>query len=454
MKEVYRKPALPALFGILLGGGMLFLLFLLTSLGRNREAVERMYQDTRVLFRVLPGTAVTEGMTVSLNKGEQILETGLAERFYGEMQCQAMVGAENRGLIGFQTVYGTNNPESFAENRQLQISYGAGYDASVFQLSGNLCLLEEKTARENALEIGDRVMLVPCIAEYVIEEEAPTLEFILAGTYESGEMGMIGNAVVMPLKAFFREKEIPVLQFAESTAINGGNSSAPIVDLRRALWHSDRERWETLGGLIYSKEMAKRFKSFTEFSFVLKAEYNRSCEKVSEELQRLLGSTMNYLVYSDARTLENAVQPLERRLEMTETVLPLLKGVLVLICGLLCVLMTKLRQNNLLIRRVYGESLLAAMGKEWLGILAGMAPGFVVSGVLTGGYGVRNRWGIGSSLTAVSDSKGLSSASGVSGLWSLLLVILILCMILPFVIWLFTGRSLLGMYQTYNKGGE
>ena len=47
MKEVYRKPALPALFGILLGGGMLFLLFLLTSLGRNREAVERMYQDTR-----------------------------------------------------------------------------------------------------------------------------------------------------------------------------------------------------------------------------------------------------------------------------------------------------------------------------------------------------------------------------------------------------------------------
>ena len=178
------------------------------------------------------------------------------------------------------------------------------------------------------------------------------------------------------------------------------------------------------------------------------------CEKVSEELQRLLGSTMNYLVYSDARTLENAVQPLERRLEMTETVLPLLKGVLVLICGLLCVLMTKLRQNNLLIRRVYGESLLAAMGKEWLGILAGMAPGFVVSGVLTGGYGVRNRWGIGSSLTAVSDSKGLSSASGVSGLWSLLLVILILCMVLPFVIWLFTGRSLLGMYQTYNKGGE
>ena len=365
-----------------------------------------------------------------------------------------MVGAENRGLIGFQTVYGTNNPESFAENRQLQISYGAGYDASVFQLSGNLCLLEEKTARENALEIGDRVMLVPCIAEYVIEEEAPTLEFILAGTYESGEMGMIGNAVVMPLKAFFREKEIPVLQFAESTAINGGNSSAPIVDLRRALWHSDREQWETLGGLIYSKEMAKRFKSFTEFSFVLKAEYNRSCEKVSEELQRLLGSTMNYLVYSDARTLENAVQPLERRLEMTETVLPLLKSVLVLICGLLCVLMTKLRQNNLLIRRVYGESLLAAMGKEWLGILAGMAPGFVVSGVLTGGYGVRNRGDIGSSLTAVSDSKGWFSASGVSGLWSLLLVILILCMILPFVIWLFTGRSLLGMYQTYNKGGE
>ena len=79
MKEVYRKPALPALFGILLGGGMLFLLFLLTSLGRNREAVERMYQDTRVLFRVLPGTAVTEGMTVSLNKGEQILETGLSQ---------------------------------------------------------------------------------------------------------------------------------------------------------------------------------------------------------------------------------------------------------------------------------------------------------------------------------------------------------------------------------------
>lgn len=129
---------------------MLFLLFLLTSLGRNREAVERMYQDTRVLFRVLPGTAVTEGMTVSLNKGEQILETGLAERFYGEMQCQAMVGAENRGLIGFQTVYGTNNPESFAENRQLQISYGAGYDASVFQLSGNLCLLE-KRQREKML---------------------------------------------------------------------------------------------------------------------------------------------------------------------------------------------------------------------------------------------------------------------------------------------------------------
>ena len=43
MKEGYRKPALPALFGILLGGGMLFLLFLLTSLGRNREAVERMF---------------------------------------------------------------------------------------------------------------------------------------------------------------------------------------------------------------------------------------------------------------------------------------------------------------------------------------------------------------------------------------------------------------------------
>lgn len=209
-----------------------------------------------------------------------------------------------------------------------------------------------------------------------------------------------------------------------------------------------------LGGLIYSKEMAKRFKSFTEFSFVLKAEYNRSCEKVSERVQRLLGSTMNYLLYSDVRILENAVQPLERRLEMTETVLPLLKSVLVLICGLLCALMTKLRQNNLLIRRVYGESLLAAMGKEWLGILAGMAPGFGVAGVLTGGYGIRNQGGFGSSLTAVSGSEGLFSTNGVSDLWSLLSAILILCMVLPFLIWLFTGRSLLGMYQTYNKGGE
>ncbi len=277
-----------------------------------------------------------------------------------------------------------------AQNHQLTISYGAGYDDAKFAASADLCLLEAELAKAAGLAPGDGILVAGCLLDYTLEDTPPMLSLTLAGTYTAGEEQRLAGGVLVPDALF-----------------------------------SGRD------GLLYSSQMEEYWGAYTEFSFILDPAYNRDYRASTETLQTALGQTRDFLLYSDSRVLENAVEPLSRRLQTQDTLLPLLLAALVAGCGLLSVLLAMSWQNDLMIRLVFGERRPVAMGREWCGVCLAFAPGAAVSGAVL-----------------LACALGGLAARHAALLWGASLAI---SLPLPLLTWLLAGGNLIRLYQAYGR---
>lgn len=389
MKYIYRRPLLPFLYALLLLGGVTLTLLFSENMAGNRRAVDEMYANARIQFRVLPGTAAAAGLELPLERAERLKDTGLITQVYRELHCPVAAASEN-GFLAFQTAYGTSNIAAFSQTRNLSVAYGEGYDDARFQEKKNLCLIEARLAEKYGLVPGDRIELMGCMLEYMLMEDAAPVELTLAGTYTNGDQQLLESAILVSDELFMAG-----------------------------------------GGLIYNNEMAKRWQYYTNFSFILDPAHNREYHMAHATLQEELGETTSFLLYSDSRVLENAIQPLERRLQTQDTLLPLLQLSLVAGCALLSVLMALYRKNDLLIRLVFGERRLSAMGKEWCGVCLAMAPGAALAGIVL--------------LIGALYGVSIASAAGLCG------SALVICLLLPLLTWTLSGGRLIQLYQSFKR---
>ncbi|MDO4564937.1 MAG: ABC transporter permease [Clostridia bacterium] len=393
MKQLFRKPLLPAVYALLLLLGVALTLLFSENMAQNRRTVDEMYENTRIQLRVLPGTSAPAGLELPLSRARAVMDTGLAQNVYTERNCPVLT-ASGDGVIAFQTAYGVSSSDVFDQNRQLSVEYGEGYDSAAFDASSDLCLMESGLAQNYGLAPGDELFIVPCRINFVIEPQAPTLTLTIAGVYESSGNVTFSESVIVPDALF-----------------------------------SGREAF------LYSDDMERLWQHYTEFAFTLNPEHNRNYVQAQATLQTALGNTTDFVLYSDSRVLQNAVGPLEQRIQTQSTLLPLLQLALMAGCALLAILLALSRQNDLVIRLVFGERRIVAMGAEWGLILLGMLPGIALTGL----------------ALLVCSLLGLEAGGALKQAGLSLALSLPLPPLAWLTVWLFGGGGLIKLYQSRSR---
>ncbi len=330
MKWIIRKPVLPIILLAILLSGTFLVMLLSYNMKSNRETVDRLYDETILKFRVLPGTNALSTLELPLNIADSISQIKEIDSTYCELHCPSVIGTPT-GYFNFVETYGTSDMEAFAQAKKLEITYGEGYNAEVFRTDNTLCLLDESLVAACELNIGDTVSVAGCIIEYVLEDEAPILEFTLAGTYKSEEALLPAYATLVSDGCFF-----------------------------------DKE------GLLYSEDMEDSWLFYTDYICTINPLYNREYLRVQDEIKKQLGGSTNFLLYSNIRVLERSIRPLEQRLDTQRILFPLLKITIAGSYILLSIMMALNRRRDMLIRMVFGEKAGKVRISEWLYIILTM----------------------------------------------------------------------------------
>lgn len=315
MKHIYRKPLLPALVMTALCFAVCFMTLFSKSIADDTALVDALYRNTRLEFQILPGDQSGSVLQLDTHTGSKIKVVEQIPETCTLMWCDYSV-REPELLVGAGEVYGTNNLSFLAEKLDIRIAYGKDYKAEKFiYTSGENtpCVMDEMLASQLGLSIGDSLTIAPTEDVSRDPEKAPSLGMILVGTYTCAEDRPGDNGLIVPEELFLAKP-----------------------------------------GLLYNSNMMYRC-FYRDFYFRIDPAYNRSYDQIEKQVEQILDDPEEYTIYSNARSLEQMVRPIERRLAVQQMlVLPL--GVLfALACGVLSVLLVMSFHTEVFLRFMWGE---------------------------------------------------------------------------------------------------
>ena len=387
MKSVYRKPLLPVIYMFLLLIGSLMLMFLATDVGTSEALLLKIYDETRIDCKVLPGTSEYEGLSFSVKKAAEIENSNYLQDISYELKCPANIEVDGM-IMAFVTAYGTNNLQSFIDKRSISIDYGAGENLSSY--TADWCILDKAYSDYIGIKPGDTLILRGNQIQYSFDEYAPPIKLTLAGTYTDDSQNLFSGAVIVSDKLY--------------------------------------EGWD---GLFYNSKMVNDWKYYTDYSFVLKPEFNKDFDIAYSEIQKILGSTSKYMLYMNSRAFESTVRPLEQKIEMEEHIIPILSVIFGSIVVLIAIIISWARRKDILIRLVFGERRIVVVMKETKNVLYSILPGVVVAG----------------GALLVGKTCGIKCDSAL-----LMFFVSVSCsLLIAFLINVVTGNNLLRLYQGNNR---
>lgn len=317
MKEFVRSPRLPALLLALVVFGVCFMTWFQKSLEDNQAQIDRLYETTQLIFQVLPGEESTTELRMNLHKGSRIEDLPEVTEYMGMIRCAySLRQPESRPALS--TVCGTDNPELFADANSLAITFGAGWDKDGFLTNrerGIACLMEDELAAELALNTGDTFVIAPTNG-WDDPQWAPSLTMVLAGTFSDPHASLDAKSLIVPEDVFLADPNTPHL-------------------------------------LCNSNMMYDCF--YRQFCFLIDPAYNREYQRILEDAEEILASSDNFAVHTNARTLKEAVEPLERKLRLQQMLVGPLSILLCLACSVGALLLALSLRGEIFLRRMWGE---------------------------------------------------------------------------------------------------
>lgn len=321
MKHILRKPLLPCVLLILLVFSVCFMTLFQQNILDNQAAMEAMYDSVQLKFQVLPGTSSNGELKLRNKTVTKLLALeGVTDHLY-YLECPYSLRSPIQ-LANYSTVYGTNDLSFFSEERGVKITLGEGWsEDSVLRpidSTGIPCILEINLAGVLGVNPGDTFVIAPNAAEESDPESAPSLEMVVAGTFED-EAGLVDlYSIIVSAESF---------------------SSNP--------------------GFMYSGPMMESFYYYRTFHFLTDPSYNRNFQAIKDEVNAVLEKDGDYILYSNVRILEQAVRPIEQKIRIQQMLVTPLSILLCIATAVMAVFLCAGFSGEVFLRLLWGE-------KRWL----------------------------------------------------------------------------------------
>lgn len=323
----WRRPLLPLLLVIFLTGGVCCLALFQSSIERNRQTIEELYENIQLRYRVLPGNSSSGGaLRLPYYAGRDIGDMPEVISSYGIMETRYSLCVPE-SASDLSVAYGTGEPDWFAGERELTITYADGWDGTDFQIDAGSqevpCIMDSYLQELLGMELGEAFSIKGYQTGEGDGSNAPEVPLILAGSFENSSLETM--SLIVPEALFLEEQ-----------------------------------------GLLHTSHMKESNLHYTEFWFELKPEYNHNFAQIEAQVSEVLEKRGDYLLYGNTRELTNAVQPLERKVEFQQKlVLPMAAAfcMITMLAGLLYAL--SLREECFL-RLLWGEKRQSVLSKNFL----------------------------------------------------------------------------------------
>ena len=340
MKHIFRKPMLPSVLLALLVFGLCFMTLFQQSIRNNQASIDEMYDSIQLKFQVLPGISAN-GMLELRNKTVTKIKNveGVADCFY-YLECPYSL-REPIQAANFSVVYGTNNLTFFSEERGIHITYGKGWDEkSVLTLDEERvipCLLESNLADLLRVETGDSLAVAPNPDVDTDPESAPSLNLTVAGIY-TNQAGLVElYSIVVPDEIFI---------------------SNP--------------------GFFYNGDMMETFYYYRAFHFQTDSSYNRNFQPIKEEINTILKKDGDFILYCNARILEQAVRPIEQKIRIQQMLVTPLSILLCIASAVMTLFLCTGFSGEVFLRLMWGEKRWAV----WLRMMGSLILLLIVEGAV------------------------------------------------------------------------
>ncbi len=314
MKHFIRKPVLPLLLALLLIFGIVFLTLFQKNIEDGEQEVETIYNNTVIYFRVLPGEKSGSELSLTRIKGALIEDVEGVTKSYGLMRTSyALVSPAEKNYEG--QIYGTKNLEFMARENELVLHFFEGESQETFtnfSYDAVPCLVSEGMAEQLELEPGQEIQISP--AGFGATGVRPVLNLYLAGVYEDPLRNLMG--MVVPEELFMEDVSKP--------------------------------------HLLYTSHMMYDC-VYRQFSFEIDPKYNRDYLQIIEKTEKILPSGDKCEVVTNAKTLTNAVRPLERKLAVQKMLLPPLTLLICAAVAIVSLLLALSLRREIFLRLMWGE---------------------------------------------------------------------------------------------------
>lgn len=340
MKHILRKPLLPCVLLVLLVFSVCFMTLFQQSIEDNQTAVEDMYDNVQLTFQVLPGTSANGELKLR-NKTVTKLQKveGVTDCFY-YLECPYSLRSPIQ-LANYSSVYGTNNLSFFAEERGVTITLGDGWDEDAIihpEEGGSIpCVLEINLAGVLGVNTGDTFVIAPNADEETDPEAAPSMEMVVAGTFED-EAGLVDLYSII----------VADLSFLGSP------------------------------GFLYSSTMMESFYYYRTFQFLTDPIYNRDFQMLKDEINAVLKKAGDYILYSNVRILEQAVRPLDQKIRIQQMLVTPLSILLCVATAVMAVFLCAGFSGEVFLRLLWGEKRILV----WLKMIGGVIFLMAIEGLI------------------------------------------------------------------------
>lgn len=301
MKHLYRKPLLPVLLMAMLLFGTCFMTLFQKGMAEDRQRIEDIYNSTHIYIEAFASGGADEALRMNVYRGDVASQLEEITDSMVMLECYYLLHTPSQTEI-FSTVHGTNNPDAFAKYHSTGITWGDDWDRETFLDTNEptACIMADTMAETLGLSIGDSIVIVPTAELGQEAENAPERTLTLAGTYSSKQSSMSKNALIVPNTIYVGK-----------------------------------------GGLLFNSIMMYNC-FYRAYRLELDPSYNREIDTVLEKIDKKLID--NYTLVTNARTMRQAIRPIELKLQLQEMLeLPLMAlfSIATVLMGLLLALSLK-----------------------------------------------------------------------------------------------------------------
>ena len=271
MKHILRSPLLPVLLILVLIAGTCFMALFQKGMDDDRLHIEEIYNNTQIKINVLPDERDGSILRMNTHRGDQAITLPEVSSSYYLMRCDCtLVDAEF--YFPYATAYGTNNPDALAVDQNCVITYGDGWDAqrvmtySEDEIPG--CIMSETLAKSLELSFNDTFVITGGTGD----ADAPNVTLTLAGMYSGNQTTLDLFGLVVSKAVFLTDPK---------------------------LLHNSTMMYDCF---------------YRAYQLEVDPAYNGDIDAVIERVEKALID--KYTIQTNARTMRQAVRPIERKLQV------------------------------------------------------------------------------------------------------------------------------------------